>query len=238
MINTKKYFKNIIPIIAALLTLTTAVVLLQKDAMVSLGFCNKGDTLCVILANIGTIAGLTAIMTVVLLTVVALPDLLVLSFKYMGVKFKSYIQMPNFKNVKVSFIGDKTNEISIQVHNKEWRYPTISVEALCTGNLKWKSTEKSDVAVVKKFRKIDAPFIKARMGKLYLESRRDSPKILETSEGKLEVVLYITIGKIRISRPFFVDVKYEGKNQISITNITILQDIVQKPSPFNMIELE
>lgn len=237
MANTKWYFKHIIPIIAAILSVVTAVVLLQKDAMVTLRLCTAQDALCVILANIGIIATLTSGISLTLLIVVSLSDGLFLLFQSGHDRFKKFLRTPSFRSIKVSFVGNGTSEIVIKLQNREWRYPSVEVKAICGDNLKLISGQDANNLELRRFSQGKFAFLNIKGKALIIQSLHNQRRRLLADEHRLEVVVYITINRVRIARKFIVDIAYKNGKKITVTNITQLKDIPQEISVFELIEI-
>jgi hypothetical protein len=240
---TKSYFKNIISIVGIILTLVTAVVLLQEDAMVTLGLCGNGKTLCIILANIGAISTLAAIIVFISLLIVLVSDLIPLCFKFALLTTRNYFKNPNFKNVKISFVKNDPNEIAIQVLNKEWRYPEVLVEAIIfsplntsnnsqdknlgvTENLKWKDNNSSGLIKIKKRLSKQLLFLKIdeQKNEFYIDVWEKAPHRFSPGKYGLMGTFFITINNKRIIRRISFDVNYIGKKEIEVVNIKYFQD--------------
>jgi len=165
---------------------------------------------------------------------------------------RSFFKTPNFRNVKAAFLEAEPGEISIQIYNKEWRYPTIQVEAIIDithakpnkqsipelgletdpdflSNLKWKESNNPGLSTIEKMHDKHLLFAHAdsTSNEFYLDVWRGTPPRFSVGKHEIWVVLYISIEKIRIARTLVVEVNYEGGNKISITKITSLQDMPQ-----------
>lgn len=176
----------------------------------------------------------------------------------------SFFKTPNFRNVRVSFLETKTGEISIQIYNKEWRYPEIQAEAIIDishtkpnkqlipelgletdpdflSNLKWKERNNPGLSTIEKnhYKHLSFAHTDSTRNEFYLDVWRGTPPRFSVGKHEIRVVLYITIEKIMIARTLVVEVIYEGENKIAIANIIPLQDIPQKVtvSRFSAIDI-
>ncbi|HEY4618303.1 MAG TPA: hypothetical protein VIH09_08930 [Flavobacterium sp.] len=236
MRHTEWFFRHFIAIAGTIFSVVAAVVILQEDAMISLGFCAKGDALCIISANLGVISIFALSIAFVALLTVIMSDGIPLIIRYIYQGIRRYIKTPNFRNVKISFVETKTGEISIQVRNKEWHTPSVKVEALCNGNLRWIPYQESDIATLKKGSKKYAAFLKTTANEFRIESLNDEVVVFPIGNHKLSVVLYISVEKIRISRTFIVEVDYKGGNKINVVKIMQHEDMPQSDEAWEIYE--
>jgi len=165
---------------------------------------------------------------------------------------KSFFKTPNFRNVKVAFLEAKQGAILIQIHNKEWRYPEIQVEAIIDishakpnkqlipelglvtnpdylSNLKWKEGNNPGLSTIKKKQYKHLLFAQTNSAKndFYLDVWSGNPPRFSVGNHEIWVVLYITIGNFRIARTLVVDMDFEGDINLSVVKTTQLQDMPQ-----------
>jgi hypothetical protein len=235
---TKLLFKNIAWILGVLAALVAGLFAVQGDAMSNLLLvnCSRGDIWCVI--KIDALV-LTAVFGVLFLVIFAPPvvtDSIISVFKFTLSLLVKFFKTPNFSNVEISFSETKTGDISICAKNKEWRYPSVSIEALSEGNLKWEPFQKSDIAEIEKRGSKYATFLKSANDEFYIDSKNDQFEKLPIGKHRINIVFYIAFEKIRIARTYILDVVYKGKNNISIVDVVQLKDMPQSNEAWSIYE--
>ena len=78
---------------------------------------------------------------------------------------------------------------------------------------------------------------RARFVEFFLDVWRGSPPKFSTGKHDISVVIYITIGQRKISRPYVAEILYDGENRISIVDIVQLKDIDQGINRFSLVEI-